>query len=195
MLRPLIPALMLRAFTMLWKASVSAALLHDFWSRGVTRSSLPVGWMMTQRISPGSSDSDAAGDQFQWLRWRLLKNAALCSSGSDKEAILDLVTSRSNAQRQEVIAAYKSNFGKVQEYISYFCLLKSKLIFQGLNSQTVTCNTFRLYVFIVSTGPDWGSEVWADGQIWAPHRQSDENPCLPRCQRNPRRSQSKTFTS
>lgn len=41
------------------------------------------------------------------------KNVALCSSGSDKEAILDLVTSRSNAQRQEIIAAYKSNFGQV----------------------------------------------------------------------------------
>lgn len=40
-----------------------------------------------------------------------------CFSGSDKEAILDLVTSRSNAQRQEIIAAYKSNFGQVNKYI------------------------------------------------------------------------------
>uniref|UniRef100_A0A671U8B3 Annexin n=1 Tax=Sparus aurata TaxID=8175 RepID=A0A671U8B3_SPAAU len=38
--------------------------------------------------------------------------SAMKGIGSDKEAILDLVTSRSNAQRQEVIAAYKSNFGK-----------------------------------------------------------------------------------
>ncbi|XP_060935238.1 annexin A6 isoform X1 [Limanda limanda] len=37
---------------------------------------------------------------------------AMKGMGSDKEAILDLVTSRSNAQRQETIAAYKSNFGK-----------------------------------------------------------------------------------
>uniref|UniRef100_A0A669B842 Annexin n=1 Tax=Oreochromis niloticus TaxID=8128 RepID=A0A669B842_ORENI len=37
---------------------------------------------------------------------------AMKGIGSDKEAILDLVTSRSNAQRQEVIAAYKSNFGQ-----------------------------------------------------------------------------------
>uniref|UniRef100_A0A7N6C0L9 Annexin n=1 Tax=Anabas testudineus TaxID=64144 RepID=A0A7N6C0L9_ANATE len=37
---------------------------------------------------------------------------ALCSSGSDKEAILDLITSRSNAQRQEIITAYKSSFGQ-----------------------------------------------------------------------------------
>uniref|UniRef100_A0A8C4HR19 Annexin n=1 Tax=Dicentrarchus labrax TaxID=13489 RepID=A0A8C4HR19_DICLA len=42
----------------------------------------------------------------------LLKNVALCFSGSDKETILDLVTSRSNAQRQEIIAAYKSSFGQ-----------------------------------------------------------------------------------
>lgn len=44
---------------------------------------------------------------------KVVENVALCSSGSDKEAILDLITSKSNAQRQEVIAAYKSSFGKV----------------------------------------------------------------------------------
>ncbi|XP_041846595.1 annexin A6 isoform X2 [Melanotaenia boesemani] len=37
---------------------------------------------------------------------------AMKGIGSDKEAILDLVTSRSNAQRQEIIVAYKCNFGK-----------------------------------------------------------------------------------
>ncbi|TMS17641.1 Annexin A6 [Larimichthys crocea] len=37
---------------------------------------------------------------------------AMKGFGSDKEAILDLITSKSNAQRQEVIAAYKSSFGK-----------------------------------------------------------------------------------
>nr|XP_057918813.1 annexin A6 isoform X1 [Doryrhamphus excisus] len=37
---------------------------------------------------------------------------AMKGMGSDKEAILDLVSSRSNAQRQEVIAAYKCTFGK-----------------------------------------------------------------------------------
>ncbi|KAK2903961.1 annexin A6 isoform X2 [Channa argus] len=37
---------------------------------------------------------------------------AMKGIGSDKDAILDLVTSRSNAQRQEIIAAYKCNFGK-----------------------------------------------------------------------------------
>uniref|UniRef100_A0A8C4NTD9 Annexin n=1 Tax=Dicentrarchus labrax TaxID=13489 RepID=A0A8C4NTD9_DICLA len=37
---------------------------------------------------------------------------AMKGIGSDKETILDLVTSRSNAQRQEIIAAYKSSFGQ-----------------------------------------------------------------------------------
>ncbi|XP_061901676.1 annexin A6 isoform X2 [Entelurus aequoreus] len=37
---------------------------------------------------------------------------AMKGMGSDKEAILDLVSSRSNAQRQEVIAAYKCTYGK-----------------------------------------------------------------------------------
>uniref|UniRef100_A0A8C7JW83 Annexin n=1 Tax=Oncorhynchus kisutch TaxID=8019 RepID=A0A8C7JW83_ONCKI len=36
----------------------------------------------------------------------------LDSPGSDKEAILDLVTGRSNAQRQEIVQAYKSSYGK-----------------------------------------------------------------------------------
>lgn len=33
--------------------------------------------------------------------------------GSDKEAILELITSRSNRQRQEIIQSYKSLYGKV----------------------------------------------------------------------------------
>ncbi|XP_062281188.1 annexin A6 [Scomber scombrus] len=37
---------------------------------------------------------------------------AMKGIGSDKDTILDLVTSRSNAQRQEIIAAYKSSFGQ-----------------------------------------------------------------------------------
>uniref|UniRef100_A0A671P0W0 Annexin n=1 Tax=Sinocyclocheilus anshuiensis TaxID=1608454 RepID=A0A671P0W0_9TELE len=37
---------------------------------------------------------------------------AMKGFGSDKEAILELITSRSNAQRQEIRAAYKSQYGK-----------------------------------------------------------------------------------
>ncbi|KAM8909425.1 annexin A6 isoform 2-T2 [Spinachia spinachia] len=37
---------------------------------------------------------------------------AMKGFGSDKDAILDLVTSRSNRQRQEVVAAYKCSFGQ-----------------------------------------------------------------------------------
>ncbi|KAG7464834.1 hypothetical protein MATL_G00169880 [Megalops atlanticus] len=37
---------------------------------------------------------------------------AMKGIGSDKETILDLIASRSNAQRQEIIAAYKSLYGK-----------------------------------------------------------------------------------
>uniref|UniRef100_A0A6Q2X7X7 Annexin n=1 Tax=Esox lucius TaxID=8010 RepID=A0A6Q2X7X7_ESOLU len=37
---------------------------------------------------------------------------AMKGIGSDKEAILDLVTGRSNAQRQEIVKAYKSSYGK-----------------------------------------------------------------------------------
>uniref|UniRef100_W5N1H4 Annexin n=1 Tax=Lepisosteus oculatus TaxID=7918 RepID=W5N1H4_LEPOC len=37
---------------------------------------------------------------------------AMKGIGSDKDTILDLITSRSNAQRQEICAAYKSHYGK-----------------------------------------------------------------------------------
>ncbi|KAJ8351355.1 hypothetical protein SKAU_G00228310 [Synaphobranchus kaupii] len=37
---------------------------------------------------------------------------AMKGMGSDKETILDLITSRSNAQRQEIVTAYKSLYGK-----------------------------------------------------------------------------------
>lgn len=37
---------------------------------------------------------------------------AMKGLGSDKETILELITSRSNAQRQEICAAYKSQYGK-----------------------------------------------------------------------------------
>uniref|UniRef100_A0A8C1R4I0 Annexin n=1 Tax=Cyprinus carpio TaxID=7962 RepID=A0A8C1R4I0_CYPCA len=37
---------------------------------------------------------------------------AMKGFGSDREAILDLITSRSNAQRQKIRAAYKSQYGK-----------------------------------------------------------------------------------
>ncbi|XP_063046230.1 annexin A6 [Engraulis encrasicolus] len=50
-------------------------------------------------------DFDANGDA------EALYNA-MKGFGSDKEAILDLIASRSNAQRQDIRAAYKSTYGK-----------------------------------------------------------------------------------
>lgn len=52
-----------------------------------------------------AADFDATADS------EALYNA-MKGFGSDKEAILELVTSRSSAQRQEVIAAYKSSYGQ-----------------------------------------------------------------------------------
>lgn len=54
---------------------------------------------------------------FSTLLSLLIPMYTTCFPGSDKEAILDLITSRSNAQRQEIIAAYKCKFGKVHHII------------------------------------------------------------------------------
>ena len=37
-------------------------------------------------------------------------------AGTDEESILTLLTSRSNAQRQEIAAAFKTLFGRVRLY-------------------------------------------------------------------------------
>lgn len=66
------------------------------------------------------------------------------------------------------------------------------LVVFGNTSNIMYSHLQHLYVD-VSTGPDWWSEVWADGQIWASHCESDENPSLPWCQRNPRCCQSETL--
>lgn len=39
---------------------------------------------------------------------------ALVVTGTDEDAILQLLTARSNGQRQEIKAAYKTQFGKVR---------------------------------------------------------------------------------
>uniref|UniRef100_A0A8B9KIE0 Annexin n=1 Tax=Astyanax mexicanus TaxID=7994 RepID=A0A8B9KIE0_ASTMX len=64
-------------------------------------------------------DFDANGDA------EALYNA-MKGFGSDKEAILDLVTSRSNGQRQEIRSAYKSLYGK---YISTWIRIISISLF------------------------------------------------------------------
>lgn len=41
-------------------------------------------------------------------------------SGTDEDAIIEVVTQRSNDQRQEITKAYKSHYGRVISTISSF---------------------------------------------------------------------------
>uniref|UniRef100_A0A8C7T682 Annexin n=1 Tax=Oncorhynchus mykiss TaxID=8022 RepID=A0A8C7T682_ONCMY len=62
-------------------------------------------------IKPGTGTVTDAPDFDASADAETLYNA-MKGIGSDKEAILDLVTGRSNAQRQEIVQAYKSSYGK-----------------------------------------------------------------------------------
>jgi hypothetical protein len=61
--------------------------------------------------------------------------------GSDKESILELITSRSNKQRQEICQNYKSLYGKVSHLgegsIASCLALPSCLLFFLLQSHTL----------------------------------------------------------
>lgn len=62
------------------------------------------------------ADASDCKEQPWWASWRQVGIGRWVLSllpGSDKEAILELITSRSNRQRQEVCQSYKSLYGKV----------------------------------------------------------------------------------
>lgn len=73
----------------------------------------------TPRMPPPREQKADAGDcreQPCWASWRQVGIGRWVLSllpGSDKEAILELITSRSNRQRQEICQSYKSLYGKV----------------------------------------------------------------------------------
>uniref|UniRef100_A0A8C8F865 Annexin n=1 Tax=Oncorhynchus tshawytscha TaxID=74940 RepID=A0A8C8F865_ONCTS len=66
-----------------------------------------ISWLISIRLV-----TTGAGPKMSNIADDVTDDLPLFSTGSDKEAILDLVTGRSNAQRQEIVQAYKSSYGK-----------------------------------------------------------------------------------
>lgn len=85
--------------------------------------------LVSRRLIPRTAGSTSVG----LPRGRLGKvTAAFPFLGSDKEAILELITSRSNRQRQEICQNYKSLYGKVTMTIRGLERRRRALIHPGL---------------------------------------------------------------
>uniref|UniRef100_A0A8C9ASX0 Annexin n=1 Tax=Prolemur simus TaxID=1328070 RepID=A0A8C9ASX0_PROSS len=81
--------------------------------------------------------------------------AAMKGFGSDKEAILELITSRSNRQRQEVSQSYKSLYGKdLIADLKYELTGKFERLIVGLMRPLAYCDAKEIKDAISGIGTD-----------------------------------------
>ncbi|KAI2539771.1 annexin A6 [Homo sapiens] len=80
---------------------------------------------------------------------------AMKGFGSDKEAILDIITSRSNRQRQEVCQSYKSLYGKdLIADLKYELTGKFERLIVGLMRPPAYCDAKEIKDAISGIGTD-----------------------------------------
>jgi len=97
---------------------------------------------------------------------------AMKGFGSDKEAILELITSRSNRQRQEICQSYKSLYGKdLLADLKYELTGKFERLIVGLMRPLSYCDAKEIKDAISVRSVDlcvcweWGCDEWEDSGL------------------------------
>lgn len=109
-------------------------------------------------------------------------------TGTDENAIIELLGSRSNKQRVPMVAGYKTTYGKVCFFLFvfftdeiHFAIHFFPLTLYGVSeAEFCFCSVF----FLLGFGPR--SEVWAHWKLWEAGSRYDNEACTLRCVSNER---------